>query len=75
VSGEKRESDGRLTLLFFLTVFPPFCIAQSNTCAGRLGIDYPELVVFDLDACLWDQEMYEMTAMPDRTVTGPLNGA
>jgi hypothetical protein len=42
---------------------------------GVVGIDYPELVVFDLDACLWDQEMYYMTALPDRTVRGPLNGA
>jgi hypothetical protein len=42
--------------------------------AGKVGIDYPELVVFDLDACLWDQEMYTMSALPDRTVTGSLNG-
>jgi magnesium-dependent phosphatase 1 len=34
----------------------------------------PELVVFDLDACLWDQEMYEMPAMPGKTVMGDLNG-
>jgi hypothetical protein len=40
----------------------------------RLGIDYPELVVFDLDACLWDQETFELEALPDRTVTGDLNG-
>eukprot|EP00536_Pseudo-nitzschia_multiseries_P003084 jgi/Psemu1/301769/fgenesh1_kg.44_\ len=38
----------------------------------RCGIDYPELVVFDLDACFWDQEMYEMPALPSKTVTGPL---
>ena len=41
---------------------------------NRVGIDYPELVVFDLDACFWDQEMYEMSAMPDKTVKGDLNG-
>ena len=41
----------------------------------RCGIDYPELVVFDLDACFWDQEMYEMPALPSKTVTGPLNDA
>lgn len=35
---------------------------------------YPELVVFDMDACLWDQEMYEMRAMPSETVMGDLNG-
>jgi hypothetical protein len=31
---------------------------EEATSNGRLGIDYPELVVFDLDACFWDQEMY-----------------
>ena len=51
-----------------------FLLKKSNTCTG-LGIEYPELVVFDLDACLWDQEMYEMSALPDKTVYGPLNGA
>ena len=39
-----------------------------------MGIDYPELVVFDLDACFWDQEMFEMPALPDRTAMGNLNG-
>ena len=31
---------------------------------------------FDLDACLWDKEMYEMPALPssDRVVRGDLNG-
>jgi hypothetical protein len=37
-------------------------------------MDYPELVVFDLDACLWDQVMYTMSALPGKTVTGDLNG-
>jgi magnesium-dependent phosphatase 1 len=46
--------------------------AAEATC-GVVGIDYPQLVVFDLDACLWDQEMYEMTALPDQTMKGPLN--
>jgi len=35
---------------------------------------YPKLVVFDLDACFWDQEMYEMRALPSDTVMGDLNG-
>ena len=35
---------------------------------------FPELCVFDLDACFWDQEMYEMTAMPHDKVRGDLNG-
>jgi magnesium-dependent phosphatase 1 len=39
-------------------------------------MDYPELVVFDADACLWDQEMYEMPQIPKETdvVYGDLNG-
>ncbi len=49
---------------------------SSLQCAGgmRLGINYPELVVFDLDACLWDRETFELEALPDRTVLGDLNG-
>ena len=43
--------------------------SSSNTVSS-----IPELVVFDLDACLWDQEMYEMSAMPSSTVKGDLNG-
>jgi magnesium-dependent phosphatase 1 len=35
---------------------------------------YPELVVFDLDACFWDQEMYQMNAIPTQTREGDLNG-
>jgi len=37
----------------------------------------PELVVFDLDACFWDQEMFEMTAIPgpnDRVMGELRNG-
>lgn len=34
----------------------------------------PELVVFDLDACFWDQEMYLMNAIPQNTLRGDLNG-
>ena len=44
----------------------------------HLGREYPELLVFDMDACLWDKEMYEMSAIPTDTdkdkVTGDLNG-
>jgi len=29
-------------------------------------------IKFDLDACFWDQEMYEMPALPSRTVLGDL---
>ena len=37
---------------------------------------YPELVVFDLDACFWDQEMFEMPQIPqpNDVVLGDLNG-
>ena len=37
---------------------------------------FPELTVFDLDACFWDQEMYEMPQIPrpDQVVQGDLNG-
>jgi magnesium-dependent phosphatase 1 len=35
---------------------------------------YPNLCVFDLDACFWDQEMYEMSALPSETIMGDLNG-
>ncbi|OLP82669.1 hypothetical protein AK812_SmicGene36665 [Symbiodinium microadriaticum] len=37
---------------------------------------YPELCVFDLDACLWDKEMYEMEAIPQDSdvVLGDLRG-
>ena len=38
---------------------------------------FPELCVFDLDACLWDKEMFEMTAVPTEAdvVLGELGGA
>ena len=37
---------------------------------------HPELCVFDLDACLWDKEMFEMSAVPtaEDIVMGDLNG-
>lgn len=36
----------------------------------------PELIVFDLDACMWDKEMFEMSAIPgdSDTFVGDLNG-
>jgi hypothetical protein len=37
---------------------------DNDTSNSRCGIDYPELVVFDLDACFWDQEMYQMSTIP-----------
>ncbi|KAL7551934.1 hypothetical protein ACHAWF_015157 [Thalassiosira exigua] len=37
---------------------------------------FPELCVFDLDACFWDQEMYTLSKIPDESniVRGDLNG-
>eukprot|EP00568_Trieres_chinensis_P010263 CAMPEP_0183296854 /NCGR_PEP_ID=MMETSP0160_2-20130417/4280_1 /TAXON_ID=2839 ORGANISM="Odontella Sinensis, Strain Grunow 1884" /NCGR_SAMPLE_ID=MMETSP0160_2 /ASSEMBLY_ACC=CAM_ASM_000250 /LENGTH=221 /DNA_ID=CAMNT_0025458543 /DNA_START=68 /DNA_END=729 /DNA_ORIENTATION=- len=37
---------------------------------------FPELCVFDLDACLWDKEMFEMSSIPTESgkVKGDLNG-
>jgi|ERR1740124_26004 len=41
-----------------------------------LSNSFPELLVYDMDACLWDQEMYEMTDIPSKNdvVMGELNG-
>lgn len=37
---------------------------------------FPALAVFDLDACLWDQEMFQLRELVDREnpVIGPLEG-
>jgi len=37
---------------------------------------FPELTVFDLDACFWDQEMYTLSIIPNESnvVKGDLNG-
>ena len=34
----------------------------------------PQLCVFDLDACLWDKEMFEMPAIPEKKVMGEYMG-
>ena len=49
-----------------------FSAAAANSCGSML----PELTVFDLDACFWDQEMYEMPAIPTESdiVKGDLQG-
>lgn len=44
------------------------------TGSDKTAMNYPELIVFDLDACLWDQEMYAMPALPSKKVYGDLNG-
>ena len=42
----------------------------------KFDAPFPELIVFDLDACLWDKEMFEMPAVPTSSdaVQGDLNG-
>uniref|UniRef100_A0A7S1C0N6 Magnesium-dependent phosphatase-1 n=1 Tax=Corethron hystrix TaxID=216773 RepID=A0A7S1C0N6_9STRA len=50
-----------------------FSISAPSMSSSSENI-YPALTVFDLDACLWDQEMYEMPAMPSRPIEGDLNG-
>jgi magnesium-dependent phosphatase 1 len=47
---------------------------SSGKSGPNLGMLHPELCVFDLDACFWDQEMYEMRALPSGKVMGDLNG-
>lgn len=70
-------SRGHLTAVTALSMPSSSAAAgDSSACSALLGFDYPELVVFDLDACLWDKEMFEMPAIPtpDRVVRGDLNG-
>ena len=33
----------------------------------------PELCVFDLDACLWDKEMFQMSDVPAPVMAGQQN--
>jgi len=51
-------------------------ILSSSAMAASLSQPLPKLCVFDLDACLWDKEMFEMPAIPKAVdvVRGDLNG-
>lgn len=57
-------------------------VARARTPAimsvdGTPAASVPALCVFDLDACLWDKEMFEMGAIPNApadAVVGDLNG-
>ncbi len=51
-----------------------FSSSTSSSALLRMSKVHPELLVYDLDACLWDKEMFEMSHMPSRTVVGDLNG-
>jgi len=50
--------------------------SPSLTMASGSAGPFPKLLVFDLDACLWDKEMFEMPAVPKAAdnVLGDLNG-
>jgi magnesium-dependent phosphatase 1 len=50
------------------------CLYMAATMQQR--VVHPELTVFDLDACFWDQEMYEMRVVPgpNDVVMGNLSG-
>jgi magnesium-dependent phosphatase 1 len=49
---------------------------SSRTTNSKILGPYPELLVYDMDACLWDKEMYEMPSVPspNDVVLGDLNG-
>jgi len=47
---------------------------MSSTSSSMMEGPFPELLVFDLDACFWDKEMYEMRALPGDVKRGDLNG-
>jgi len=58
---------------------PLFLQPRSMSTRFQMSVEdsanaYPDLTVYDMDACLWDKEMYEMSAMPSKTVLGDLNG-
>lgn len=59
---------------FSATESPPPGLQMSST--EPASAPFPELCVFDLDACFWDQEMYTLSRIPDSTniVKGDLNG-
>ena len=45
------------------------CLSLTARPRGHLaamsGSSLPELCVFDLDACLWDKEMFQMSDVPE----------
>jgi magnesium-dependent phosphatase 1 len=58
------------------TAFTPARAANSSPSTRAKMTVFPELTVFDLDACFWDQEMFQMDTIPgpDDVVYGDLNG-
>lgn len=51
--------------------------SSSDRSSSSSSGPFPELVVFDLDACFWDQEMYTLSKVPTESdvVRGDLNGS
>lgn len=49
-------------------------VSNMSSSPDTPATPYPELLVYDMDACLWDKEMYEMSSLPSSTVMGDLNG-
>jgi len=69
LSGSNNDNDDITTTRSTATTATPDntkIMNNNNNDCSRCGIDYPELVVFDLDACFWDQEMYEMSTIPTK---------
>ena len=48
--------------------------AAAGASVETLG-ELPELVVFDMDMCLWSPEMYTLDEIPEKTVVGKLGDA
>jgi len=66
LSGSNNDNDGINTIATTTPDNTKIMNNDNNNDCSRCGIDYPELVVFDLDACFWDQEMYEMSTIPTK---------
>ena len=75
----------RRSFPLFITLVTTFCqstlafgpISQSFCRTTSLAMNsYPELLVYDLDACFWDREMFQMPSIPseNNVVRGDLNG-
>ena len=69
---QSRRRPTQKTALALISLFGRAAAMASTAVSGAL----PQLCVFDLDACLWDKEMFEMPAVPTAAdcVRGELNG-
>ena len=66
----------RVDLCCAFRSFPQKYTLNRKVATTSLSMTFPKLTVFDLDACFWDQEMYEMGEIPtpNDKVMGDLNG-